>query len=218
MRVIYIGFAVLLLAVFAVFGVIHWNQQRRIAQAYATPSPGPNATAASTQLTDGEALGKPALAVRTGMSGSGAPVAGITCDNGMATTGEFLHIHSHLSLIVHGRQMQIPAKIGIVPTASGGCLYWLHTHDASGIIHVESPHVTAPGGGPYTLGMFFSIWGQALSRERLGPYIGAVKAFVNGSPYRGDPSVIPLSAHQQITLEVGQPLVIPVNYAFPPND
>lgn len=216
-RVIYLGFVLSLLAVFAVFGAMNWNHQRRVAQAYATPSPGPNATAASIQLADGESLGKPALAVHTDMSGLGAPVDGITCDNGMTTTGEFLHIHSHLALIVHGRQMQIPARIGMVPTANGGCLYWVHTHDASGIIHVESPHVTAPRGGKYTLGMFFRIWGQALSRQRVGPYAGPVTAFVNGTLYKGDLSEIPLYAHQEITLEVGQPLVAPANYAFPPN-
>src|SRR5439155_12528799 len=45
------------------------------------------------------------------------------------------HYHSHLDIIQDGVQRSLPANIGITDT----CLYWLHTHDSSGIIHIEAP-------------------------------------------------------------------------------
>jgi len=51
----------------------------------------------------------------------------------------------------------------------------------------------------------------------VGSLTGPVTAFVNGTKFDGNPSDIPLTAHQQITLEVGT-VVPPRNYAFPPNE
>lgn len=218
MRGVYIAAGLLLAAMFVLVGAMRWNEQRRLALAYATPSPNTKVDSHTIQLYDGMVIGKPGLLARTESSGSGAPIDGVACDRGMTTNGEFLHVHSHVTLFVRGQQMQIPAHIGFVPTAAGGCLYWLHTHDASGMIHVESPHITAPGGGHYTLGMFFHIWGEVLSQNRAGPYVGRLTAFLNGAQFRGDPNQIPLSAHEQITLEIGKPVVMPPNYAFPPNE
>jgi len=42
------------------------------------------------------------------------------------------------------------------------CLYWLHTHVADGIIHIETP-----GERSFTLGEFFDIWNQPLVRTKL---------------------------------------------------
>ena len=111
----------------------------------------------------------------------------------------------------------MPQYIGFAPSLAGGCLYWIHTHDASGIIHLEAPEINPPQGGPYTLGMLFDVWGQPLTREVVAGMVGPVTAYVNGTKYDGDLSAIPLGAHQQIVLEIGKP-VPPPNYAFPPND
>lgn len=128
-----------------------------------------------------------------------------------ATIMVALHTHSHLSLFVNGKQLQIPQYIGIVPTGERTvCLYWIHTHDPSGVIHVEAPEIHE-----YTLGNFFDIWGEDLRSDQVGPYHGPVTAFVNGGKYDGDVAQIPLRAHQQITLEVGTPVVPPPNYSFP---
>ena len=214
---VYATLAIAVLLIALVFGVMRWNQRRQVSLAYATPSPGANANARQIPLTDGESLGIPALPKRTAASPLGAPVDGVACDAGMAESGEFLHVHSHLALFVHGRQLQIPAKIGFTPTATGGCLYWIHTHDASGIIHVESPRLTAPGGDAFTLGSFFRVWGEQLTRREIGPYSGKVTAFVNGAPYAANLDTIPLYSNQQITLEIGLPIVKPPRYGFPPN-
>ena len=44
----------------------------------------------------------------------------------------------------------ISANIGIIPEK---CIYWLHTHDNSGLIHIESPIKEN-----FTLGQFLHIW------------------------------------------------------------
>jgi hypothetical protein len=116
----------------------------------------------------------------------------------------------------------VPAGIGIAPpyevestprgpfVAGASCFMWLHTHAADGIIHTESPIQRT-----YTLGNFFDIWGQPLSRTRVGPAHGRVAALFNGRVFTGNPRAIPLLAHAQIQLEVRRPLVAPEQIAFP---
>ena len=159
----------------------------------------------------------PALA-GTATGATGKPVDGISCD-----TSEQLvfHIHAHLTVFVNGAARQVPAGIGIPGPqaqnsrtgpfiASGTCFYWLHTHAADGIIHIESPvHRT------FTLGNLFDIWGQPLGTSQVGPARGAVTAIYNGQVYLGNPRDIPLEKHARIQLQVGKPLVAPVSITFP---
>jgi hypothetical protein len=158
----------------------------------------------------------PLAAAATGATGS--QVDGISCQ----TTEQLLfHIHAHLTIFVNGSPRQVPAGIGIpraqgqqTPTGTfidgGRCLYWLHTHAADGIIHIESPvHRT------FILGEVFNEWGQPLGPDRVGPARGKVTALYNGQVYRGNPQNIPLNRHAQIQLEVGTPLVAPETIKFP---
>ncbi len=229
MRGIYIALGIVIVLVFAGFaisnGIARHKHDRAAAFDLATPTPGPKSTSKPIQLRDLEPIGKPTgfpipdvhkmKLSDTAAGGQGQPVDGIPCENMEVGV---LHIHSHLTLIYNGTQVQVPEYIGFAPSANGGCLYWLHTHGPDGIIHVEAGDVSAPAGGPYTLGMFFDIWGQPLSRTQIGPFKGDVTAFVNGVPYAGTLGAIPLRAHQRITLEVGNPVVPPPNYALPPSD
>lgn len=150
---------------------------------------------------------------------NGQQIDGITCQ----TSEQVLfHIHAHLTIAVHGAPRQVPAGIGIAPpyeveqTRSGAfiaratCFMWLHTHSADGIIHTESPIKRT-----YTLGDFFDIWGQPLSRQRVGPARGPVTAIFDGKLFTGNPRQIPLLAHAQIQLEVGKPLIAPDRITFP---
>ena len=159
----------------------------------------------------------PALAgITTAVTGQ--TVDGISCQTAEQTV---FHIHAHLTVFVNGAARQVPASIGIpgaqaqnTPTgpfiASGSCFYWLHTHAADGIIHIESPvHRT------YTLGDFFDIWGQPLGPDQVGSAHGPVTALYNGQVYRGNPRNIPLEKHAQIQLEVGKPLISPASITFP---
>jgi len=167
-----------------------------------------------------ESVPVPAAAALAGTAGAvtGSPVDGISCQN---TEQTVFHIHAHLTVFVNGSARQVPAAIGIPGAqaqatatgpfiASGTCFYWLHTHAADGIIHIESPvHRT------YTLGNFFDEWGQPLGTDRVGPATGHVVALYNGQVYRGNPRNIPLTAHAQVQLEVGTPLVGPEQVTFP---
>jgi hypothetical protein len=159
----------------------------------------------------------PALA-STATVATGQPVDGISCQTSEQT---LFHIHAHLTVFVNGSARQIPAAVGIpgaqatnTPNGpfieTGTCFYWLHTHAADGIIHIESPVQRT-----FTLGNFFNIWGQPLGPDQVGPAKGHVVAIYNGQVYQGNPRDIPLNAHAQIQLQVGTPLVQPEQITFP---
>lgn len=219
---IYIGLGVVIALVFAGFGIITWiqNSQRNAAQSFvtSTPTPGPNASTKPIVLKPLNTVGKDIFKIALNESadlpsgGRGVAVDGIPCESMEVA---ILHVHTELSLFVHGVQIAIPRNVGIVGQITGVCFYWIHTHDSSGVIHLEAGSVISPNGGTYTLGNFFDIWGQPLSRTQVGPFKGPVTTFVNGAPYNGDLASIPLRAHQQIVLEVGTPVVPPPNYTFP---
>lgn len=148
---------------------------------------------------------------------SGNAVDGIQC---LGAEQTLFHIHAHLAVFVNGAARQIPYGVGITnpqvqssaqgPFVGGGsCFYWLHTHVADGIIHIESPVQRT-----FTLGDFFDIWGQPLSATQVGSARGPVTAIYDGELDLGDPRDIPLEAHAQIQLEVGRPLIAPENIRF----
>lgn len=70
------------------------------------------------------------------------------------------HIHPFLTIQVNGQNVTIPAGIGI-GTGSQGNLP-IHTHDSSGILHVESTRAL-----PFRLRDFFTIWGQRFDKTHL---------------------------------------------------
>ena len=167
-------------------------------------------------LEQGKALGREMFAPGdTARGGNGQPVDGIE-----GSSSEMLktHFHSHLALFYRGEQIAVPYGIGIVKPfrAEGGFVgegsgyYWLHTHDASGIIHVESPT-----GRAYTLGNFFDVWGEPLSHDNVAGLRGRVRVYVDGKRFSEDPRAIVLKPHEQIALVVGEPEVAPPAYAFP---
>jgi hypothetical protein len=130
---------------------------------------------------------------------TGQTVDGIKCE---AMEGSVLHIHQHLAIFNHGRPVGIPDDVG--RPLVGQCLYWVHTHTPDGIIHVESPTFRT-----YTLGNFFDIWGEPLSRSDVGgakPKKGErIAVWVDGAPYAGDPRKIELTQHLDVTIDVGPP-------------
>ncbi|MDJ0275129.1 MAG: C2H2-type zinc finger protein [Nitrososphaerota archaeon] len=132
----------------------------------------------------------------------GAPISGIEC---WSMEQVAYHVHAKLEVYVRGERRTVPANIGIIPNR---CMYWLHTHDATGWIHVEAPREIRP-----TLGQFFDIWGQPLSRERVldvdlvSSGLG-MRVYVDGKPYDGDPREIELIDMREIVIDVGPPFAI----------
>jgi len=62
-----------------------------------------------------------------------------------------LHIHPRLHLFFDGQAVVIPANVGVFQTSA----LPIHTHDASGILHVESPIARI-----FFLEDFLTIWKQ----------------------------------------------------------
>lgn len=129
-------------------------------------------------------------------------VSGVECHGTEATT---YHVHSHLDLFVDGQRQEIPAQIGIL--SSPYCLFWLHTHSADGVIHVESPTKKE-----FTLGQFLDIWSQThMGSKTLFDAVAnkTVTAYVNGTQVQ-DYRNIPLESRKQMVLAYGNlPAKIP---------
>jgi hypothetical protein len=85
-----------------------------------------------------------------------------------------MHIHPQLTLLINNTSSSVPAQIGIdpslwkdhsldefgmqsMPEMKMSAMAPLHTHDNSGIVHVESTI-----NRNYTLGEFLNIWGLNL--------------------------------------------------------
>jgi hypothetical protein len=132
--------------------------------------------------------------------------------NALTTEGEVVHIHQHLDIYVNGKKVTVPSQIGIY---DGQFLTELHTHDASGIMHVESPTKRT-----FDLAQFFGVWGVRLTPSCVGGYCKELmpwRLYVDGKPYQGDPRALELKAHQEIAIVIGTPpKVIPSKYKFPP--
>lgn len=130
--------------------------------------------------------------------------------------GTILHIHQHLDLFIHGQKKEVPAGAGINELAL--FISPIHTHDTTGIMHIESPVVQT-----FTLGQFFDIWGVRLTANCIGGYCkegdSALHVFIDGKEVTSDPRMIELKSHQEIVVaygtqsEVSSP--IPTQYAFP---
>lgn len=145
----------------------------------------------------------------------GQTVDGISCRK-QSNEKDKYHVHVHVAVYIKGKMARLPAGIGVTKPRllekySNGhfydvglynCLYWLHTHVADGIVHVESP-----GPQNFTLGQFFDIWNQPLGPRQVGPAKGKVVVFENGKRLLGNPRLTPLLAHADIQIDVGSPVV-----------
>jgi hypothetical protein len=136
------------------------------------------------------------------------------------------HDHVHLDVVVDGKKVTVPAGVGLAEpvdngpckpqttavsecSASAGDFYTafvanspLHTHTASGMIHVEADRP-----GPYTLGQFFDEWGVRLTQSCLGGYCAGrgkeLGAFVNGHRVTGPLRDVVLGNRQEIAVVFG---------------
>ncbi len=149
--------------------------------------------------------------------------AGITCDT--TSHDAELHYHVALNIVVNGKLAPLPAQVGFGPN---GCLNWIHTHDSTGVVHIEAP----TGSRTFVLGDFLDIWQnypggsfpykpQVISSTQfLGLPLNSTQTltiYVNGQKYTGDPNKIPLKSLETIWIEYGQPLVTPTPFNFQAN-
>jgi hypothetical protein len=134
----------------------------------------------------------------------------------LSAEGTVLHIHSHLDVFVDGRRVVVPAGIGIDP--AGRFISPLHTHDTTGVVHVESPTVRT-----FTLGEFIDVWGVRFGHGCLGGYCAApgrsLHVYADGHPV-AQPWLLPLAEHREIVVAYGSPRQlprpVPSHYDFAP--
>ncbi|MBX4211592.1 MAG: hypothetical protein KW806_02255 [Candidatus Yanofskybacteria bacterium] len=65
-----------------------------------------------------------------------------------------MHIHPHVEISIKGKNIPIPANVGI----DANCMHPIHTHDASGTLHLE--FLTKRD---VKMGEFFKIWNKQFS-------------------------------------------------------
>ncbi|WP_136642758.1 hypothetical protein [Subtercola vilae] len=133
----------------------------------------------------------------------------------LTTEGTALHIHAHLTVTVNGVRETVPGEVGIDQVS--GLVSPLHTHDTTGILHIESP-VQAD----FTLGQFFTEWNVALDGSRVGSYgptDGSVlTVFVDRVSTTADPASIVFTNKMDIDLVYGPastPAVPPTPFVWP---
>ncbi|WP_028059171.1 hypothetical protein [Candidatus Solirubrobacter pratensis] len=112
-------------------------------------------------------------------------------------------IRVHLELFADRLVVVVPGGIGVsggrttrygfVTAALWHAPAW--TTEAGGVIHLARPGMR--------LGDVFSVWGEALGRDRLLTFTGRVRTFVNGTEVAGDPAAVELRDRDQVVVEVG---------------
>ena len=143
--------------------------------------------------------------------GQGNAVDGLLCygSRNQSEFKELYHAHSHLAIFKDGTRLSIPQFVGIVgndTVPNTFCAYPLHTHDATGTIHIEPPN-----NNPVTLGQFFKIWGQPLTRTNVaGQASASVVVYLrdggNLRKYQGDLADIELKSYRSIVIQIGTSL------------
>ena len=120
------------------------------------------------------------------------------------------HVHAALRVFANGQVVPVPANIGIDP--HGEFLASLHTHDASGVIHIESSERY-----PFTLGQFFTIWGIKFTNTQLGSYVAGngnvLSVYVNGKPV-ANPVGYVMKPHDDIIVAYGKPGSSPASFEY----
>jgi hypothetical protein len=151
----------------------------------------------------------------TSTGGQGGNTGGLDC---FASLSQAFHLHSHVAIFLNGTQLAVPHSVGLVDVAGPNeCHYPIHTHDRSGMIHVENAT-----SGTFTLGQLFAIWGQPLSSSDVAGLSGMpVVVYVtdNGTVTQasGNLGDIELRSHRLITIQVGTAITEIPNYTWTGN-
>jgi len=151
---------------------------------------------------------------------NGGAVDGVTCVGSMSND---YHVHIFVGIMYNGQEVAVPAGLGMddpyppdqtVSTATGDvvpsgspdsvpnqsdtatCYYDMHTHDNSGMVHVETslnnPQLCGEGNNyatecnykaPFTLQTFFDIWGISVTANNFGPLTGPVTVYTTPEGY-----------------------------------
>ena len=124
-----------------------------------------------------------------------ASVDGVGC-----AQSETYHTHALLTVYRNGVRLALPDSIG----RGSGCNYEMHTHDGSGVLHIETDVPRT-----FTLGQFLSLWGQGIGGGAVLGMPGPARYYLISNetivPVTTDPAAIPLAAHTEIVVILGTP-------------
>jgi hypothetical protein len=167
------------------------------------PAPEPVLADAYTGLVEGTSTSRPAWNAWVAPPNR-ATVSGVGC-----LVSEEFHRHSLVSIYKDGVRLGLPENIG-----RSGCAYELHTHDVSGVVHIETDVPKK-----FTLGQFFALWNQPLGANGTAGLGAPVRFYVIENEkltrYTGDPAALELVAHREIVIIAGTaPTVLP-KYRWP---
>jgi hypothetical protein len=140
--------------------------------------------------------------------------------NGLATRLQALHlpgqsdvayhVHAVLRVYVNGQRYTVPPQIGI--DSQEEFIAPLHTHDTSGIIHQEASEPY-----PFTLGMFFTVWGVKFTKTQLGSWVAGngnvLSTYVNGTLVADGPGYR-MRPHDDIVVGYGKPGSFPKSFKY----
>ena len=149
-----------------------------------------------------------AITIALGMGLSMRSTTMIGAQMGGGNKPIIMHFHPPLNLMIDGKPVTVPSQIGIdsslwkdhsldqygMQAMANGMsgMAPLHTHDATGTIHVESNIIRN-----YTLGEFLNIWGGLITNGKT------VKAMMDGTPVSDYKNII-LRDGEQINLDVAK--------------
>lgn len=166
-------------------------------------------------------------------------VDNIPCESTMPTN---YHVHAFVGIIYNGQEYTLPDAVGIVdpygefPAGTAGtdgypnqeiygdCFYHMHTHDASGEVHMEAPSPTCGYASNwttpcnmsnYTLGNLMDIWGAQLTPANLATLAGPVSVYTSPLQYAPCNVTSPNSSGcytsaKTYSLYTGDPMQIPL--------
>ena len=142
---------------------------------------------------------------------SRAEAAGLS----LGPMGTAQHYHVHLDVIADGLPIPVAKDIGVDPRS--GVMSGLHTHDTTGLIHIEA----ARADQRFTLGQLFTEWNVRLTPKQVGGLRDSAaktwRIYVNGKQFTTNPAALVLRPHQEIALVYGSPTAdvkVPSNYDF----
>lgn len=125
---------------------------------------------------------------------------------GLPAEGTTMHEHADVEIFVHGTKEQVPTDIGIDPEA--GTIQSIHTHDDTGLVHLESSESRE-----FTLGEFFGVWGVRFTPSCLGAYCNdgdnRLQVFVDGDELTDNLQDVQLDDQTVIVVTYGTPAELP---------
>ena len=159
----------------------------------------------------------------TSSGGNGPTIGKVPC---LPTMGNGYHVHVFLGIVYKGQLMAVPDALGMLnpgPESSGyintaQCFYEIHTHDASGIVHIEVAQPHPLNSVVFRLKNALAVWGIPHSNTSFGPFKGKIHVYTgmpaalgqttvsSYSPFTGKHwTLMGLRSHEVIWIEIGRP-------------